>query len=195
MPPQHVGTGMARGCCRPLRELHGDGVATVTLFASTAPFYRGAGLEYAGDWTLYEARGAPATGHRAYRDRQVPLDDLGEVRELYARVASGRHGALDRDETWWRVRFYRDAPVAFLLDGPSSPAGWVIADLRTVEQPVGGARAGIRDWGGLPGTQAALLGLLGGYGPLDGVVTWSGPDPNPALLALPERSSSVVREP
>jgi predicted acetyltransferase len=194
-PPQHRGYGYGTRLLQGLfDELHGDGVATVTLFASTAPFYRGAGFEYAGDWTLYEARAEHLPRTTApYRARQAPLDDFGEIRELYARVAPGRHGALDRDEAWWRARFCHDDPVAFVLDGPDGPAGWLIADLHIVEQPVWGARARVRDWGGLPGTQAALLGLLGGYGPLDGVATWSGPDPDPALLALPERSFSVVR--
>lgn len=194
-PPQHRGHGYGTELLRALlTELRDSGTATATLFASTAPFYRGAGFEYAGDWTTYEARAEHLPRTTApYQARQVPVDDLKEIRALYGRVAPGRHGALDRDEDWWKVRFLRGDPVAFVLDGPDGAAGWMIASLQVVDYPTWRARVNVRDWGCLPGAEPALLGLLGGYGALDGVVTWSGPDPDPALLALAEPRVRVSR--
>lgn len=196
-PPQHRGRGYGTELLRGLLgELHADGVPTMTLYASTARLYRGAGLEYAGGWTRYEARAEHLPRTTApYQARQVPLDDIGEIRALYRRVAPGRHGALDRDETWWQNTFLRErdghTPLAFVLDGPDGPAGWLIATFD--QDPSWSARIDVRDWGCLPGAQPALLGFLGGYGALDARVTWTGPDLDPALLALPDHSFRIAR--
>ena len=64
--------GMARLLAGLLDELHGDGVPLATLTPSTFPFYRGAGFEVAGSWTMYEARSEHLPRDTApYRARPV----------------------------------------------------------------------------------------------------------------------------
>ena len=182
-----------------LNELHDAGVPTATLFASTAALYRGAGFEAAGDWTEYKIRAEHLPRTTApWRSRQLPLDDLSEARALYDRVAAGRHGALDRDESWWRQHLIgpdTDRVVQFILDGPipgqaeDGPVGWALVSYSVEDHWK--ARLWVRDWGCLPGAERGLYGLLGGYGVLDGQVEWTGPDPDPALLALPERRFEI----
>jgi len=208
VPPQHRGRGHATRLMRGLlHELHDDGIPTATLFASTAALYRGVGFEVAGQWCWYEilAEHLPRnTG--GYQARQVPLDDLREIRALYDRIAPTRHGALDRDEAWWRERHVRGMagtpdPVAFVLDGPvpeaaglapgggddptHGPVGYVIVRFERYDHWK--TSMIVRDWACLPGAERALYGLLGGFNVLDGKVEWSGRYPDPAMLALPER--------
>jgi predicted acetyltransferase len=193
-PPQHRSRGYGGELLRGLfAELHDDGIPTVSLFASTGAFYRSVGFEYAGGWTAYRARAEHFPRTTApYRARQIDAADIGEVRALYDRVAPTRHGAFELEAGWWD-RFLRHDPVVFVLDGPDGPAGWLIATMRIVQEPTWGARIEIQDWGCLPGAEAALLGLLGGYGAMDGVVSWSGPDPDPALLVLDDPRFEVDR--
>jgi predicted acetyltransferase len=103
-PPQHRGAGHGgRLLAGLLAELHDDGVPLVTLTPSTYPFYRGAGFEVAGSWTMYEARAEHLPRRAApYRARPVSLDDPAELAEVYRRVAPSRHGALERGERFWR---------------------------------------------------------------------------------------------
>src|SRR5574341_2233195 len=207
VPPQHRGHGHATTLMRGvLHELHDDGVPTVTLFASTAALYRGVGFEVAGQWFWYRimAEHLPRnTGE--YTARPVPLDDITELRALYDRIAPTRHGALDRDEAWWRERHLSGrgggtaAPVAFVLDGPvpdaaalvpgsgaaTGPVGWVVVRFEVYDHWK--TAMIVRDWGCLPGAERALYGLLGGFNVLEGKVEWTGRYPDPALLALPER--------
>jgi predicted acetyltransferase len=187
-PPQHRGAGHgARLLAGLLEELHGDGVPLVTLTPSTYPFYRGAGFEIAGAWTIYEARAEHLPRSTApYRARPVSLDDPAELAAVYARVAPSRHGALDRGEGFWRqlARRVKDrTSAAFVLDGPGGPAGWAVATLEFRDHPEPfQTRVEIADWGCLPGADAALFALFGGYGSMNGLVAWSGPDPDPAAI-------------
>jgi predicted acetyltransferase len=51
----------------------------------------------------------------------------------------------------------------------------------------------IADWGCLPGADAALFALFAGYASMNGMLTWSGPDPDPAaLFALRDRFARLV---
>jgi predicted acetyltransferase len=43
-------------------------------------------------------------------------------------------------------------------------------------------RVEVADWGCLPGADAALFALFAGYAPMNGMVAWSGPDPDPAAI-------------
>lgn len=215
VPPQHRGRGHATAVMRALlHELHDDGVPLATLFASTAALYRGVGFEAAGQWCWYEVLAEHLPRSLAgYRARQLRPDDIAEIRALYDRVAPTRNGALDRDDRWWRDRFLRPhsgmaEPVAFVLDGPIPPAaslagldvpdagdggvgpvGWVIVRFERYDEWK--TAMIVRDWGCLPGAEAALYGLLGGFNVLQGKVEWTGPYPDPALLALPERRYRV----
>jgi predicted acetyltransferase len=211
VPPQHRGRGHATALMRGvLHELHDDGVPTVTLYASTAALYRGVGFEVAGETFFYQilAEHLPRTTG-AYTARPLSFDDITELRALYDRIAPTRHGALDRDEAWWRERLLNGrpgmaAPVAFLLDGPvpdaaalvpggsgdvAGPVGYVIVRFERYDHWK--TSMIVRDWGCLPGAEGALYGVLGGFNVLQGKVEWSGPYPDPALLALPERRYRV----
>jgi predicted acetyltransferase len=194
--PHHGGRGYATALLTGfLSELHDAEVPTATLFASTAALYRGAGFEAAGDWTEYRIRADRLPRTTApWRARQVGLDDLDDARALYDQVAATRHGALDRDEQWWRQHLLGASPdtvAQFILEGPlpggddEGPVGWALVSYGTEDHWK--ARLWVKDWGCLPGAERGLYGLLGGYGVLDGVVEWTGPDPDPAVLALPER--------
>ena len=198
-PPQHRGAGHgARLLAGLLTELHGDGVPLVTLTPSNFPFYRGAGFEVAGAWTLYEASAEHLPKRTApYRARPVSLDDPAELAAVYARVAPSRHGALDRAEWFWHrlARRVRDkTTAAFVLDGPDGPAGWAVATLEFRPDPAPfQTRVEIADWGCLPGADAALFALFGGYGSMNGLVAWSGPDPDPAAIyALQDRFARLA---
>jgi predicted acetyltransferase len=198
-PPQHRGAGHGgRLLAGLLAELHDDGVPLASLTPSTFPFYRGAGFELAGSWTFYEASAEHLPKDMApYRARPVPLEDLSELAAVYRRVAPTRHGALDRGERFWRqlVRRAKDkTTAAFVLDGPEGPAGWAVANLEFRPDPAPfQTRVEIADWGCLPGADAALFALFAGYASMNGVVSWSGPDPDPgALFALRDRYARLV---
>jgi predicted acetyltransferase len=187
-PPEHRGGGHgARLLAGLLAELHEDGVPTVTLQPSTFPFYRRAGFEVAGAWSLYEARSEHLPrGTAPYRPRPVSLDDPAELAAVYRLVAPSRHGAFDRTAAYWRRLAWRTrdrTTAAYLLDGPDGPAGWAVAklDFRTEPAPFQ-TRIEVEDWGCLPGADAALFALFAGYASTSGVLTWSGPDPDPAAL-------------
>jgi predicted acetyltransferase len=198
-PPQHRGAGHGAGLLAGLLgELHDDDVPLVTLTPSTFPFYRGSGFEVAGSWTMYEARAEHLPKRTApYRARPVSLDDPAELAAVYARVAPTRHGAFDRGERFWRqlARRGKDkTAAAFVLDGPEGPAGWAVATLEFREHPAPfQTRVEVADWGCLPGADAALFALFAGYASMNGMVAWSGPDPDPAALyALSDRFARLT---
>jgi predicted acetyltransferase len=198
-PPQHRGAGHgARLLAGLLQELRGDGVPLATLTPSNYPFYRGAGFEVAGAWSWYEARAEHLPRHTApYRARPASLEEPAELAAVYRLVAPSRHGALDRDERFWRRLAERNKDktiAAFVLDGPDGPAGWAVATLEFRPDPAPFAtRVEVADWGCLPGADAALFALFAGYAPMNGLVAWSGPDPDPAALwALPDRFARLV---
>jgi predicted acetyltransferase len=198
-PPQHRGAGHgARLLAGLLEELHAGGVPLATLTPSTFPFYRGAGFEVAGSWTMYEARAEHLPRHTApYRARPVSLDDPAELADVYRRVAPSRHGAFERGDRFWRqlARRAKDkTTAAFVLDGPDGPAGWAVATLEFRPEPAPfQTRVEIADWGCLPGADAALFALFAGYASMNGMVAWSGPDPDPgALYALRDRFARLT---
>jgi predicted acetyltransferase len=198
-PPQHRGAGHgARLLAGLLQELRGDGVPLATLTPSNYPFYRGAGFEVAGAWSWYEARAEHLPRRTApYRARPASLEEPAELAAVYRRVAPSRHGALDRDERFWRQLAKRNKDktiAAFVLDGPEGPAGWAVATLEWRPDPAPFVtRVEVTDWGCLPGADAALFALFAGYAPMNGLVAWSGPDPDPAALwALPDRFARLV---
>lgn len=184
-----------------LAELHEAGIPTVTLQPSTARFYRNAGFEFAGAWNLYEVSCEHVPGlDGAYRARRLPADDLGPIMKLYEQIAPGRHGAFARQEWWWRGALRRPRPsedtepVSLLLEGVDGPVGWAMLAFGSDSgnAPLG-LRVRIQDWGWLPGHDLAALGALAGYRSMEGVVNWSGPDPDPFLFLLPNESIRLTR--
>jgi predicted acetyltransferase len=184
-------------------ELREAGIPTVTLQPSTARFYRGAGFEFAGAWNLYEVscEHVPPLDP-AYRARRLDTDDLAPIIALYERIGPTRHGAFVRDEDWWRQRLGRSRPpdsqpsVNLLVETAGGPVGWLMlafgTDTDHRDSPTG-IRVQVRDWGCLPGHDLALLGVLAGYRSMEGMVSWSGPDPDPLLFLLPNESLRLFR--
>jgi predicted acetyltransferase len=189
------GLALLKGLFGELREA---GIPTVTLQPSTARFYRGAGFEFAGAWNLYEVscEHVPPLDP-AYRARRLDADDLAPMIALYERIAPSRHGAFVRDERWWRQRLGRTRPpdrqptVNLLVETSDGPVGWLMLAFSTDtghRNAPTRIRAQVQDWGCLPGHDLALLGVLAGYRSMEGVVNWSGPDPDPLLFLLPNES-------
>src|SRR4029450_4104759 len=85
-------------------------------------------------------------------------------------------------------------PPAFVLDGPDGPAGWAVATLEFRDDPAPfQTRVEVPDWGCLPGAGPALFPLFAGYAPMNGMVAWSGPDPDPAAIwALRDRFARLT---
>lgn len=201
--PEHGGRGRGLSLLSGMMaELHERGVPTVTLQPSTARFYRSAGFEFAGSWNRYElaCQDLPAPDP-AYHPRRLAPDDFAPMAKLYDQVAPTRHGAFVREDWWWRKLAQTrseeaDETANFLVESPDGPVGWVM--LAFGEDPVAGyhssaLRLRVQDWGWLPGHDLAPAGALSGYRTLEGVVRWSGPDPDPLLFLLPNESSRLVR--
>jgi len=53
-------------------------------------------------------------------------------------------------------------------------------------------RVEVADWGCLPGADAALYALFAGYASMNGMIAWSGPDPDPSLYALQDRFARLT---
>jgi predicted acetyltransferase len=189
------GLALLKGLFGELREA---GIPTVTLQPSTARFYRGAGFEFAGAWNLYEAscEHVPPLDP-AYRVRRLDTDDLAPIIALYERIAPSRHGAFVRDQRWWRQRLGRtrspdgQPTTNLLVETSDGPVGWLMlafstdTDHRNTPTRI---RTRVQDWGCLPGHDLALLSVLAGYRSMEGVVNWSGPDPDPLLFLLGNES-------
>jgi predicted acetyltransferase len=202
-PPEHGGRGHGLALLKGmLAELHEAGVPTVTLQPSTARFYRAAGFEFAGAWNVYEVdcEHVPALG-RAYRVRRLPADDLGPIMKLYEQLAPTRHGAFAREEWWWRAlsrprSSAGEATTNLLLETADGPVGWAMlafgTETSSSNEPIA-LRVRVQDWGWLPGHDPAVLGVLAGYRTMDGIVRWTGPDPDPFLFLLPNESIRLAR--
>jgi predicted acetyltransferase len=192
-PPEHRAKGWgAELLTRLLAELHSSGVPTATLRASTSAFYRTVGFEFAGDWSAYEVACEYLPRKLApWRARQLALDELAPVFELYERVAPARHGAFVRDRRWW-AKFTREQgehpATCFLLEsGEGRPMGWAMVAFAWGPVAPGAAWRNpieVLDWGCLPGAERGLLALMAGWAPMGGYLQWSGPDPDPVLFAL-----------
>ena len=175
-----------------LHELHDEGVPTATLFASTAALYRGSGFEAAGDWTEYKIRAEHLPRTTApWRSAGAPGRPRRGRRAVRPGAAAGRHGALVRDERWWRehiVGTNTEHVVQFVLDGPlpgtdeEGPVGWALVGYVAEEHWKA------RLWSG---TGAACQARAGAVRPArrlrrprrDGRMDRAGPGPGPARPA------------
>jgi predicted acetyltransferase len=202
--PEHGGRGRGLALLQGLfAELREAGVPTVTLQPSTARFYRSAGFEFAGAWNRYElaCRDLPPPGP-AYHARRLAPDDVAPMAKLYDQIAPTRHGAFAREEWWWRgmlsrTRHQESKETAnFLLENSAGPVGWAMVAFGEDPVPANQSfalRLRIQDWGWLPGHDLAAVGALSGYRTLEGVIGWSGPDPDPLLFLLPNEAIRLVR--
>src|SRR5206468_4450357 len=121
-------------------------------------------------------------GRRLPPGRPLPARRLRARRPVLAPAGQLARRAKDR------------TAAAFVLDGPDGPAGWAVATLEFRPEPAPfQTRVEIADWGCLPGADAALFALFAGYASMNGMVAWSGPDPDPgALYALRDRFARLT---
>jgi len=201
---EHRGRGAGGELLRAyLAEAHDRGAALCTLFPATVPLYRGAGFEYAGTWTLYEApaRHLPMAWPEGYRAVPLaPSGDPGPLMERFARTLADRSGQIERDATIWRDLVLRERqggpPQAYLVDGPDGPDGWAVinvdehASAHEVTTTVD-----VVDWGAVsPDGWRSLLTLAAGFASLDARVLWKGPEVEPLVLLLREQDVRQVRQ-
>jgi len=130
--PELRGRGLAGELMRSVvREMRESGTPISTLFPATLPLYRSVGYEIAG--ATYEARLRPGSiglRERAPGMRPATDADASAIRRVYAQVAAGRDGHLDRSEYVWRrvthaMASGEPAP-AHVVEGDDGIDGYVI---------------------------------------------------------------------
>ncbi len=186
--PERRGRGTADALMRGLvKELHERGVPISTLFPATLPLYRGVGYEIAGltpevKLPLVRAR----LSDRTLTLRPATGADHEAVRALYARVAPGQEGALDRNEYIWKRVFQRGEKTmeGTLALREGALEGYVYCE-RTVE-PDGRQALEVTDLCvATPAAARSLLTFFLDHHSLTSHVTWRGAPPA-LLLQIPE---------
>lgn len=163
----------------------------------------GAGFEYAGTWTLYEAgaRHLPMGWPEGYRAVPLPpSEDPAPLMERFARTLPDRSGQIERDAAIWRDFILREReggpPQAFLVDGPDGPDGWAVLKVdEHASAREAAATVDVIDWGAVSaGGWRSLLTLAAGFASLDARVLWKGPEVEPLALLLREQDLRQVRQ-
>ncbi|MEZ6234016.1 MAG: GNAT family N-acetyltransferase [Phycisphaerales bacterium] len=135
VPPERRGGGVASHLMRSaLREIHEEGVALSSLYASTRALYRRVGYELAWHWNTYQVplwRIGLDPAEPALR-RVDPGDEGVQriVKGLYERFAPTQAAMLDRREyVWMRVfkpRGGGDPKALFIGDDAADPEAYVV---------------------------------------------------------------------
>jgi predicted acetyltransferase len=191
--PEARGKGLAATLLREvIQALAGEGRALSTLFPSSPGLYRRVGYETAGATLRYRARPEWLVLPRGESLETWPADRRREMVECYGRFARRQAGLVDRDDGWWSERvfdpFLDRQPWTFGLERAGRLAGYLVCfdepDPRA-ELPFASQRHCIDFIWEDGAAAAALLGFLGGQGPLVSAVTWPGPahDPIGAIVA------------
>ncbi|RMH03052.1 MAG: GNAT family N-acetyltransferase [Planctomycetota bacterium] len=173
-----------------LREMRAAGFPLSSLYPSTIRLYRKAGYELAGHYytTTLRLREIEGGSHER-RVRPLRGDEMPLVRDLYRRVAVGRHGWLDRDRYLWsRVHRPRLGPAhGFAAEGPDGIEGYLFF----VNQKGEGwkSRMVLTDLvAATPEAGRSLLGLLAGNGTMHEDAVLHLPPEDPILQHIPGRT-------
>lgn len=134
VPPEQRGSGVASALMREaLREIHDQGVALSSLYASTQTLYRRVGYEQAWhrvEWMMPLARvRVDPPGPRVHRAQTDDLSVQERIRGVYAAFARTQSAMLDRGAyVWNRVFNPRDGVGSVLLigDDASAPEGYLV---------------------------------------------------------------------
>ena len=192
------GEGLAAALVKAfLRELHAEGVAISTLWASTQVPYRRQGYEVAGDSTLY----AMNPGDVGLADRRLALTPItadqyvAEAGALYGAVAAGQSGWFDRSPLFWQ-RLLRvsgeESLYAFRVGPAEAPEGLL---LYSQDRDDHGLRILVRDRIARSSlAQKRLWTLLADTRSMVKTLRWRGPAADPLQAMLPEQSAKVERQ-
>jgi predicted acetyltransferase len=184
--PEARGRGLALTLMREVvRVLAAEGSPLSALYPSSPGLYRRVGYETAGATLRYRARPQWLARRAAEQLEVWPAARRAELIDCYGRFARTQAGLLHRDDAWWSERVFNPfldrEPWAFGLERAGRVAGYLVcfdeADPRA-ELPFASQRNCI-DFVWEDAAAAALLGFLGGQGPLVSAVTWPGPTHDP----------------
>jgi predicted acetyltransferase len=133
--PDHRGHGIApRLLALAVDRMHEQGLPVSTLHPATTRLYRGLGWEIGGEFGV---RRVPTTSLAALPPgeqeclRPGRTDDLDGVAECYERVAPSINGAIDRNNTRWRIdQLTLDRPqrYVYVYDADDGIDGYVVYD-------------------------------------------------------------------
>lgn len=177
-----------------LRELHEDGIALSTLFATTQQLYRKVGYELAGTRHLYELPlSALPRAQRRLPLTPVDMSDPSVFFALNDRRAARTAGHLLRTAGLWeRLTTVPDHTVYGYLLGPDDePEGYVIYHQPTDWTPP--RRLTIRDV--VTETSAAMetfWGMIHDHRSIIDSVRWYGPANDPLLMGTAEGAFEVI---
>lgn len=190
-----VGGALVRGV---LAELYERGVPLAVLFPATQPIYRRQGFEQAGTWTVYRlpTQAIDVRDRSMEVERVAPQDlDWAAIKDLYDRVAVGSAGLLDRNDWFWRRRFWigtKELPAyVYTVSNEHGLQGYVSFTHRA-----GDRRFDLVVHDLIAATSAAsrrLWSLLADHRSMAEHVEWAGPPSESLLLGLAEMEAEVVR--
>lgn len=191
--PEARGAGQAKAMmAAALAEMHADGFALSTLYASTQSLYRAVDYECAGE--TFECR--LRLREIGLRQRQPPLRAVAEadrapIERRYRELAAGRQGWLDRNPYMWnRVRQPRvGTSHGFVLESGGEIRGWLYYGPQRDER--GATLTYDFKLHDLQFTDAAsarrLLGFLADHASMGHEALWLCEPADPLLDFLPER--------
>ncbi len=178
-----------------LLDMRAQGFALSGLYPATQPLYRRVGYEHAG--TRFRFRAAPAAltgGDRSLPARPFTPGDLPAAKALYAQLAQGRDGWLDRGPyVWHRVQNPRGHTVhGYLFGNEGAPEAYLL--LARVPTPEGFTNVLVTDLAArTPAGWRRLQAFLADHASLTREVTWCGGADEP-LLALPHEQDPIRTE-
>ena len=186
------GTGVATALMQAaLAEMRSSGTALSVLYASTAALYHKLGYERAGHLVRYDL---PLAGLQRCRDGQVERlarADTPEIIEVYQACARRDSGLLDRDASFWTLRFDplpTASLAAYVVRYEGRAEGYLLLD----ENPHGRSLV-LRDM--MFTTRRAgqrILGVLADHAlQFDAARWWGGPQ-DPLVHLLPEQQATAT---
>jgi predicted acetyltransferase len=174
---------------RTLRGMHEEGVPISTLYPATQTLYRRSGYDQAG-YRIRCSLTPAAIGVRAKEGslRKAGEEDRESVKALYASVAPGRPGHLERGPyVWDRVFTFRDQPASgYLVEESGRLTGYVF--IVQLPLPDFGYELLLTDLLAVtPVAARRILALLSDHRSLAREIRWFTSPANPVLAQLAEQ--------